>query len=69
MENFLEVSDELVLTGGAIRIRNQMELTARVRSLLQSNNLLGEVGSATNRYITAKQGVIQNHLTLIQEIL
>lgn len=69
MENFLEVSDELVLTGGAIRIQNQMELTAKIRTLLQSNNLLREFGTAANRYITAKQGVIQNHLTLIQEIL
>ncbi len=69
MDDFSVISDELILTGGAIKIQNQTELTTKIRTLLQSSTLLLEYGTAANRYITTKQGVIQNHIALIQEIL
>lgn len=69
MENFTEISDELILTGGALRVKNQTELTSKIYALLQSNKFIDEYGAAANRYITTKQGVIRNHLALIKEIL
>lgn len=69
MEAFLEISDELILTGGASRIQTQAELTAKVRTLLQSNELSVEYGTSAKRYILSKQGVTRNHLILIQEML
>jgi 3-deoxy-D-manno-octulosonic-acid transferase len=69
MEDFSEISRELIQAGGGIMVQNQTELTAKITELLQDPDRLHESGRSAKICITAKQGVIDRHLHLIKEML
>jgi len=69
MEDFSEISKELIQAGGGIMVQNQTELTAKIIELLQDPDRLHESGRSAKICITAKQGVIDRHLHLIKEML
>lgn len=69
MENFSEISDALLQAGGAIRVRNQNELTAVLQNILQDDQLHQKMGAAARACISSRQGVVERHIKLIQEML
>ncbi|MBU0943067.1 MAG: 3-deoxy-D-manno-octulosonic acid transferase, partial [Proteobacteria bacterium] len=69
MEDFSEISEELVQAGGATMVHSGDELTAAVLRLLQDNPLRKKAGGAARACIVRQQGVIDRHLKLINEML
>ncbi len=69
MEDFSEIATELLHTGGAFQVRNGSELTAILRSLLQSPAMRNKAGTAAKKCITQQQGGVDRHLQLIRSLL
>jgi 3-deoxy-D-manno-octulosonic-acid transferase len=69
MEDFSEISEELVLAGGATVVHTLDELTAALLPLLQNKLLRKNAGDAARACIVRQQGVIDRHLKLINEML
>ncbi len=69
MEDFSEISAELVRAGGATIVHNQDELTDTLLRLLQDSDLRKDSGEAAHSCIARQQGVIDRHLKLINEML
>ncbi len=69
MEDFSEISEELILAKGAFTVHNEDELTATLLRLLQDSHLLKTTGEAARACIVRQQGVIARHLRLIKEML
>jgi 3-deoxy-D-manno-octulosonic-acid transferase len=69
MEDFSEISAELIQAGGAIMVRDNNEFTATLHKLFKESTLLLETGNAAQTFIISQQGVIKRHLTLIKEML
>jgi len=69
MEDFSEIAEELLQTGGGIMVRNQSELTAELEKFFRNPQLLQTYGAAAKICILAKQGVIQRHIHLVKEML
>ncbi len=69
MEDFSEISDELLQAKGSILVRDQKGLTANILALLKDPQLLEKTGKNARDCITGQQGVIQRHIRLIQEML
>ncbi len=69
MEDFSEISAELVLASGAIMVQNENELTVSLQRLLEDGALRKTSGEAAQACIVAQQGVINRHLRLIKELL
>lgn len=69
MENYFKVSGELIHAGGAIMVRDQMELLSNLEALLKNPDWLQKKGTAARTYIQSKQGVTAKHLSIIHEIL
>jgi 3-deoxy-D-manno-octulosonic-acid transferase len=69
MEDFSEISDQLIQAGGAIMVRDSNELVVTLHKLLPDSTLLQETGEAAKAFIISQQGVIKRHLKLIKEML
>lgn len=69
MEDFLEISEQLLQSGGGIMIHDSDDLSSTLHTLLQETSLLLEKGRAAQTFIKSQQGVIKRHLTLIKEML
>ncbi len=69
MEDFSEISEELITAGGAVRVADGTELTRMLRKLLHDRELLAHKGEAARNFILSQQGVIQNHIDLIKTML
>lgn len=68
MEDFSEISQDLIDAGGGHQVRNSQELSAILRLLLDSPEARIEQGLAAQQFVLRQQGVIQNHLLLIQDL-
>ncbi|MCK5071145.1 MAG: 3-deoxy-D-manno-octulosonic acid transferase [Desulfocapsa sp.] len=69
MEDFSEVSEQLILAGGGLMVKDAQELGNKLCNLCQNKSLLLETGKAAQDFIRSQQGVIKNHLTLIRKML
>lgn len=69
MEDFSEISEELVLAGGAMAIQNKDELTTTLLRLLQDDQLRKQTGEAGRACVVQQQGVIDRHIKLINKML
>lgn len=69
MEDFSEISRQLLRVGGAIMVQNAAELTTEFQKMTQSPSFLLETGLAARTFVTEQQGVVQNHLHLIEAML
>ena len=69
MEDFSEISKQLLQAKGSIMIRDQQGLTVNLLALLKDVQLLEKTGNAARICITQQQGVIARHIRLIKEML
>ncbi len=69
MENYFDISGELMQAGAGIMIRDQIELMSNLEALLRNPEWRQKKGKAARAYCQSKQGVIARHLSVIQEIL
>ena len=69
MDDFSEISDNLLSAKGSIMVHNQEELTTTILALLQNPELLQQTGEAAHGCILKQQGVIKRHIKLIEEML
>ena len=69
MEDFSEISTQLLQAGGGFAIADGKELSLRLQTLCDNSNLLQETGKAAQHFIKSQQGVIKRHIDLIKEML
>ncbi|HIQ38375.1 MAG TPA: hypothetical protein EYH36_10360, partial [Desulfocapsa sulfexigens] len=69
MDDFLEISEQLITAGGAIKVQNRNELTAVLEQLLTDDSYNQKTGNAAQKFIHSQQGVIKRHLQLIKCML
>ncbi len=69
MENFSEISDALLRSGGAIMVRDQNELTAALQNILKDDQHRQKMGDAARACASSRQGVVERHIKVIKEIL
>lgn len=69
MEDFSEISEELMEAGGAIKVADSTELTNMLHRLFTDRLLLEQKGEAARNFILSQQGVIKYHIELIKEML
>lgn len=65
MEDFEEISNSLVLSGGAFKVKNVEELTTAVRKLISSEDARKKIGQNSRDNILKNRGVTHRHLELI----
>lgn len=68
MEDFAEVSQDLLTAGGALRVGGEESLFQTTSTWLADSRLRKEAGLAALRCVEKQQGVIERHLQLIQTI-
>ncbi|HID01899.1 MAG TPA: hypothetical protein EYP18_01615 [Desulfobacterales bacterium] len=69
MDDFLEISKQLLDAGGAIMVHEHNTLTAVLEKLITNETFSQETGNAAQSFIHSQQGVIKRHLQLISELL
>jgi len=69
MDDFLEISKQLLGAGGAIMVHEQNTLTAVLEKLIKNDTFSEEAGNAAQSFIHSQQGVIKRHLQLISGLL
>jgi len=69
MEDFAEISQDLLTAGGAIRVGGEESLFQAADTWLSDVRLRKEAGLAALKCVENQQGVIERHLQLIQAIL
>lgn len=69
MEDFIEISQSLITSGGAFEVGNSREMSVILKELLASEVLRKEKGLAAKRFVQQQQGVIRRHLKLIHQLL
>ncbi len=69
MENYFDITGELMQAGAGIMVRDQIELLSNLEALLKNGEWRKKKGAAARDYCQSKQGVIAKHLSVIQEAL
>lgn len=69
MEDFAEISQDLLAAGGAERVRNGQELATALAILLADRQRRATMGEAARGVVAGQQGVTARHLHLIREVL
>lgn len=69
MEDFSEISQELLNAGGAFQVKNEVELKGQIQTLLEDNALLQHVSDNAKQFIKTQQGVVDNHIQLIRKLV
>jgi len=69
MEDFVEISQELLAAGGAVRVGGEESLFEALTLWLQNARLRKEAGQAALQCVERQQGVVERHLRLIKETL
>jgi len=68
MENFREIADELVQAGGAVRIRDERELSEELARLLSDPELRDRIGERARRLVEKHRGASRKNLELINRL-
>ncbi len=69
MDDFWEISRQLIQTGGAIKVDNGDELITTMTQLFTDDTHRLKTGKAAQAFVQSQQGVVQRHLRLIQCML
>ena len=69
MEKFFEVSGELMHAGGAIMVRDQIELMSNLEALLRNPQWLHKKGAASHKYCLPRQDIVTKYLSVINKLL
>ena len=69
MDDFSEISRDLVAAGGAQMVGTSDELAGQVLTLLTSAQRATAMGTAARSLVLDHQGVIQHHLEVIEQLL
>lgn len=69
MENFIEIAEELVLSGGAIRVDDETRLAETIGKVLADSALATEMGRRARAVVEKRQGASQRGLEMIKEII
>ncbi len=69
MEDFAEISRDLVTAGGAQIITNSEELVSQTLILLNSPELFAERGAAARDIVQRNKGVVERHLNIVAQHL
>ncbi len=69
MEDFHEISQDLIIAGGAIMVSDEEHLRTSLEKLIINDDLRIRVGLAAETCIKAQQGVIARHIELIHSLL
>lgn len=69
MDDFTEVSSDLLKAGGASMVKNEVELTSTLNKLLTSPETRHQQGKKAEQFIDSQRGVVANHLVLIRKLL
>jgi 3-deoxy-D-manno-octulosonic-acid transferase len=69
MEKFFEISGELMHAGGAIMVRDQIELLSNLEALLRNPQWLHKKGTASRKYCQPKQNIVTRYLSVIKQLL
>lgn len=69
MENFIETAEELVLSGGAIRLDDETRLAETIGKVLADPSLATEIGRRARAVVEKRQGASQRGLEMIKEII
>ena len=69
MEDFSEISADLIREKGAVVVRNKEELENFLNKLVQDENLRNEMGANASQLVLSHKGVLAAHLDLICNII
>ncbi|MBB5349383.1 3-deoxy-D-manno-octulosonic acid transferase [Desulfoprunum benzoelyticum] len=69
MEDFAEISRDLVAAGGALTVSDRESLAEALNALLSSEDRRKIMGRHARRYVERQQGVVARHLTIIRPYL
>jgi 3-deoxy-D-manno-octulosonic-acid transferase len=69
MEDFSEISRDLVAAGGALVVTKSNEISALIIELLSNPDRAKEMGNAAKILVQNNQGVVQGHLDIIENLL
>ncbi len=69
MDDFTEISRDLVAAGGALVVSTSDELVEQILSLLNSPQRVTAMGTAAKQIVRKNQGVVQRHLDVIEQLL
>lgn len=69
MEDFAEISHDLIAAGGAARVISGDELADRVIQLLLDEKKSRVIGKAARNFVLTNQGVVNNHLREVKRLL
>jgi 3-deoxy-D-manno-octulosonic-acid transferase len=69
MDDFLEISKQLLEANGAIMVHEHKTLTAVLTKLITNTTFSQETGNAAQAFIHSQQGVIKRHTELIKGLL
>lgn len=69
MEDFEEISEELLQAGGAFRVTDIDELTQTIDKLLSNETFYNQCSNAARNCVNEKKGVLDNHIQLIGKFM
>lgn len=69
MEDFSEVAEELIGTGGAFQVLDIETMYLLLQKLIKNPDFRNHSGAAALTYIKKRQGVIEKHMELIRKFL
>ena len=69
MEDFLEVSQDLTIAGGAIQVADEEELYQRTLTLLGDADVRQNMGAKSVALLAKQQGTTERHVELIRNIM
>ena len=69
MEDFSEISRDLVLAGGALEVAGEESLRETMSRLLASKDQRQKIGSLARACIERQRGVVERHLEIIRPYL
>ncbi len=69
MENFSEIAEELVESGGAVRVEDESRLTGRLREILADREQAAALGARARAAVEKRRGASRRNLEMIREII
>ena len=69
MSDFEEISQDLIISGGAFTVVGQDQLNTIVDSLLKDRSYREKCGKAVQERVLKAKGILKKHLELIRELL
>ena len=69
MQDFSEIANEMISSGGAIRVTNQQALFNHTDKLLKDSEYRDQLGNSAFQFVHNQHGVVARHLDIIDALL